>query len=432
MKKLIVAAMLVLGATSAFAGDSDALKAVMKAKTYAEAEALVKQNLGQFANDAEKAKAYNKLVDLGMKVFNEQQTIQQTNQLMKKNDPVDENVMNEGAYNALMNAIECYKYDQLPNAKGKVAPKFNGNATRVWGARQQLVNAGQTAAQNNKEADVLKYWGTFLDTDNEPLFASVDQKQKDSEKDYIGQVALFAARYAYQAKDAARCEKYCDIAMKSEKEAKDALNLKLYVMKDGLKTHEDSLAYVNKLKDIFAKDETNEVVLDGLKTREDSLNYVNKLKGIFAQDETNEVVLDGLNSMYSSLKMEKEQAELLDNAIAKNPNNFVALANKGMMYIQKNDADNAIKCLKQALAAKEDNVVVLTYLGACYNSKAGNLQDPNGRKVVYQEAIKVLDKAKQLDPEKAQANWGYTRYQAYYGYYGPNAAETKQAEAESK
>ena len=55
-----------------------------------------------------------------------------------------------------------------------------------------------------------------------------------------------------------------------------------------------------------------------------------------------------------------------------------------------------------------------------------------GRKVVYQEAIKVLDKAKQLDPEKAQANWGYTRYQAYYGYYGPNAAETKQAEAESK
>lgn len=402
MKKLIVAAMLVLGATSAFAGDSDALKAVMKAKTYAEAEALVKQNLGQFANDAEKAKAYNKLVDLGMKVFNEQQTIQQTNQLMKKNDPVDENVMNEGAYNALMNAIECYKYDQLPNAKGKVAPKFNGNATRVWGARQQLVNAGQTAAQNNKADEVLKYWGAFLDTDSEPLFASVDAKQKEAEKEYIGQVALFAARYAYQAKDAARCEKYCDIAMTSEKEAKDALNLKLYVMKDGLKTKEDSLNYVNKLKDLYAK------------------------------DSSNDVMLDGLNSMYSALKMEKEQTELLDAAIAKDPKNFVALANKGMMYIQKNDANNAIKCLKQALEAKPDNVVVMTYLGACYNSKAGEIQAVQGRKVVYQEAIKILDKAKELDPEKAQANWGYTRYQAYYGYYGPNAPETKKAEEESK
>ena len=402
MKKLIVAAMMVLGATSAFAGDSDALKAVMKAKTYAEAEALLKQNLGQLANDAEKAKAYNKLVDLGMKAYNDQQSIMQTNQIMKKNDPIDENAMNEGAYNALMNAIECYKYDQLPNAKGKVAPKFCSNASRVWAARVQLVNAGQTAAQNNKADEVLKYWGAFLDTDSEPLFASIDAKQKDGEKEYIGQVALFAARYAYQAKDAARCEKYCDIAMKSEKEAKDALNLKLYVMKDGLKTHADSLAYVDKLK------------------------------GLYAQDENNEVILDGLNSMYSSMKMEKEQEALLNAAIAKNPSNFVALANLGMMYIQKNDADNAIKNLKLALAAKPDNVTVLTYLGACYNSKAGALQDPNGRKVVYKEAVKVLDKAKELDPEKAQANWGYTRYQAYYGYYGPTAAETKKAEEESK
>ena len=402
MKKLIVAAMMVLGATSAFAGDSDALKAIMKAKTYAEAEALVKQNLGQLANDAEKAKAYNKLVDLGMKDYNDQQSIMQTNQIMKKNDPVDEKVMNEGAYNALINALECDKYDQLPNAKGKVAPKFaDANATRVWGARVQLVNAGQTAVQNNESDNVLKYWGTFLDTEDAPLFAN-KTKEKEGEKEYLGQVALFAARYAYQAKDPARCEKYCDIAMKDEKQAKDALNLKLYVMKDGLKTHADSLAYVDKLK------------------------------AIYAQDETNEVVLDGLNSMFSSLKMEKEQMELLDAAIAKNPNNFVALANKGMVYIQKNDADNAIKCLKQALDAKPDNVVVLTYLGACYNSKAGNLQDPNGRKVVYQEAIKVLDKAKELDPEKAQANWGYTRYQAYYGFYGPTAAETKQAEEESK
>lgn len=402
MKKLIVAAMMVLGTTSAFAGDSDALKAVLKAKTYAEAEALVKQNLGQLANDAEKAKAYNKLVDLSMKAFNDQQSIQQTNQIMKKNDPVDENAMNEGAYNALMNAIECYKYDQLPNAKGKVAPKFNGNASRVWGARQQLVNAGQSAIQNKKADEVLKYWGAFLDTDSNPLFAGIDAKQKDSEKEYIGQVALYAAYYAYQAKDAARCEKYCDIAMTSEKEAKDALNLKLNVMKDGLKTKDDSLTYVNKLKNLYAK------------------------------DETNEAILDGLNSMYSALKMEKEQTELLDAAIAKDPKNFVALANKGMMYYQKNDFGNAISCLKQAHESKPDNVVVLLYLGGCYNAKAGGLQDPNGRKVVYQEAIKVLDKVKELDPEKAQVNWGYTRYQAYYGYYGPTAAETKKAEEESK
>ena len=401
MKKLMIAAMMVLGATTAFAGDSDALKAVLKVKTFNEAKALVDQNIGSMANDAEKAKAYNYLVDLAMKQFNDQQSIQQTNQIMKKNDPVDVAAMNEGAYNALVAAQECYKYDQLPNAKGKVAPKYNGNKDRVWGARLQLVNAGQEAAQKNQSDNVLKYWGTFLDTENSPLFAE-KTKEKEGEKEYLGQVALFAARYAYQAKDKERCEKYCDIALKDSAQAKDALNLKLYAMKDGLKNHEDSLAYVNKLKDLYAK------------------------------DASNEVILDNLNGMYSSLKMEKEQVELLDAAIAANPKNFVALADKGMYYIAKNDADKAIKSLQAALEVQPENVVVMTYLGACLNVKASNLQDPNGRKVVYQESIKHLDKAKELDPEKAQANWGYNRYQAYYGYYGPNAPETKKAEEESK
>jgi len=401
MKKLMIAAMMVLGATSAFAGDSDALKAVLKVKTFAEAKSLVEQNLGQMANDAEKAKAYNYLVDLAMKQFNDQQSIQQMNQITKKNDPVDVAAMNEGAYNALVAAQECYKYDQLPNAKGKVAPKYAGNKDRVWGARVQLVNAGQEAAQNNQPENVLKYWGTFLDTEDAPLFAD-KTKEKEGEKEYLGQVALFAARYAYQAKDLARCEKYCDIAMKDETQKKDALNLKLYTMKDGLKNHEDSLAYINKLKDLYA------------------------------QDMSNEVILDNLNGMYSAMKMDKEQLELLDGAIAANPKNFVALADKGMYYIAQNDADKAIKCLQEALAVQPENVVVMTYLGACLNVKASNLQDPNGRKVVYQESIKHLDKAKELDPNKAQANWGYNRYQAYYGYYGPNAPETKQAEEESK
>ena len=401
MKKFVIAAMMVLGATSAFAGDSDALKTVLKAKTYAEAEALIQQNLGSLASNAEKAKAYNKLYELAKKQFDDQQSVQQMNQITKKNDPVDMDAMYDGAYKALMAAQEVYKYDQLPNEKGQVKPKYGNIADQVWNPRVQLVNAGQEAAQKNQPENVLKYWGTFLDTEDAPMFAN-KAKEKEAEKEYIGQVALFAARYAYQAKDVARCEKYCDIAMKDEGQKKDALNLKLYVMKDGLKNHEDSL------------------------------NYVNKLKDIYAQDNSNEVILDNLNSMYASLKMEKEQVELLDAAIAANPNNFVALADKGMYFIQQNDADNAIKSLKAALEIQPESVVVMTYLGACLNVKASNLQDPNGRKVVYGEAIKYLDKAKELDPEKAQANWGYNRYQAYYGLYGPNDAKTKQAEEESK
>ena len=400
MKKLMIAAMMVLCATSAFAGDSDALKAVLKAKTYADAKALVEQNLGSMANDAEKAKAYNHLVELSMKQFNDQQSIIQMNQITKKNDPVDMEAMNEGAYNALVAAQECYKYDQLPNAKGKIAPKYDNNAERVWNARIQLVSAGDDARTKNNTTLALKYWNAWFNSESSPLFNKIPAEKKA--EPYKEQVAFLGAWLSKENKDMAQALKYCDVAMNSDEYKKQALNIKLEVLKGDLKTHEDSLKYINNLKDLYAN------------------------------DAKNEILLDNLNSMFASMRMDKEQLELLDNALAADPNNFVALADKGMYYIAKNDADNAIKNLKKALEIKPENGAVMVYLGACLNVKASNLQDPNGRKVVYQEAIKYLDKAKELDPEKKQYNWGYNRYQAYYGLYGPNDPKTKQAEADSQ
>ena len=183
MKKFIVAAMLVLGATSAFAGDSDALKAVLSAKKYSEAKELVKQNLASMASDAERAKAYNYLVKLSMDAFNKESAKELEDQI-KKTTTANKESMYKNAYNALTSAIECYKYDQLPDAKGKVKPKYDGNKDLVWPARIQLVNAGQDAAQKNQPENVLKYWGKFLDTENAPLFDS-KVKEKEAEKDYL-------------------------------------------------------------------------------------------------------------------------------------------------------------------------------------------------------------------------------------------------------
>ena len=85
-----------VASATAFAGDSDALKAILKAKSYAEANDLLTKSLDQLASPAEKAKAYNKLVDLAMEDFDAQNAIvtenQVNKQMGKEEKPVDLNV----------------------------------------------------------------------------------------------------------------------------------------------------------------------------------------------------------------------------------------------------------------------------------------------------------------------------------------------------
>ena len=94
MKKMMIAALMLLGTSSAFAGDSNALKAIMKAKTYDEAAQLLNSSLTQLTDNAEKAKAYNHLVELALGIVDKEQAVQieneTANQMGKEsNKPVD-------------------------------------------------------------------------------------------------------------------------------------------------------------------------------------------------------------------------------------------------------------------------------------------------------------------------------------------------------
>ena len=397
-------AMMFVASATAFAGDSDALKAILKAKTYAEADQLLKSSLEQLANDAEKAKAYNKLVDLAMDQFNAQSTIQTENQVAKQmgkeEKPVDEKLMAEMAYNAIIAAQECDIYDQKPNEKGKVAPKFGmKNAQRLWnGPRNALVNAGQEALSAQDNATARKYWQLFAESNEFPFFKACD---REAQKPYFGQVARFAAIFAYQDKDMDKALQLADIALKDPQEYENALNLKLEILGNELKSKEDSLNYFNKLKDIYAEHKTDGVM--------------EKLYNVML----------GLGEADAAMK-------ILDDALVANPNNFVALADKGLALLQAQKAAEAVNYLKKAYEVKSDNAVIATYAGTAYSVQAQETEDPAQKKALYKQAIELFDKAKELDPDRLQSNWGYNRYNAYYNYYGPDAAETQQAEADSK
>ena len=403
MKKLFVMAVMMVASATAFAGDSDALKAILKAKTYAEAEALVNSSLGSLANDAEKAKAYNKLVDLALAQFDAQSTIQTENQVAKQmgkeEKPVDEKLMSDMAYKAIVAGLECDKYDQKPNEKGKVAPKFaSKNAQRLWFApRNQMVNAGQDALTAKDNATARKYWTLFVESDAAPMFKDQNREQQ---KPFFGQVARFAAIFAYQDKDMAKALQLADVALKDPQEYENALNLKLEILGDGLKTKDDSLKYVENLKSLYAEHKTNGVME----------KLYNTLIGVGQAAEADKII---------------------DDALAADPNNFVALADKGLSLLQAQKAEEAVKYLKKAYDVKNDNAIIATYAGTAYVVQAQNVEDPAKKKELYKQAIEMFDKAKELDPDMLQAKWGYNRYNAYYNYYGEHAPETKQAEQDS-
>jgi hypothetical protein len=403
MKKMMMMAMMFVASTTTFAGDSDALKAVMKSKNYAEAAQLLKQNIGQMADAAEKAKAYNHLVDLAMnKVSKETGTITEnqvaTQMGQGKVQPYDTLGLADAICDAIYDAIECDKYDQQPDAKGRVKPKFNEkNAQRIWAVRTHLVNVGQEEARKENKANALKYWGGFTDSGNDPFFAA---QNHEPEKEYAGQVALFSGRYAWELKDMDRANRYFEIAKKDPTQKNDALNFQLYALRTNLANRTDSLAAVEKIKQLYA-----------------------------AEPE-NDAILDALNQMYDGMKDKAAQTALLDGHLAKFPNSFAALADKGLMAMADNDALKGAEWLRKAAAAKPDNAVIFTYLGICLSSLAANSEDGAKGKDYYKQAIEAFDKAKELDPDKQMANWGYNRYQAYYGLYGEDDPRTKAAEAD--
>ncbi len=415
MKKTILAALMVLSTSAAFAGDSEPLKAILKAKTYDAAKALVEQNLSSLASDEERAKAYNKLVDLALEKVNKEQTIQLENQAAQQmgqagDKPVDEEGLYQATANAMAAAMECNKYDQMPNAKGKVAPKFaSKNADRLYNIRNQFINGGIFYQNKNDNDNAYKFLASYVDTADLPIFAKFN-KAEDAN---LTNIAYYATIYAYQAKDWKNAERYVEYALKDPEKAKEALGLKFGILGAQLETHADSVAYAKKLEDMYA------------------------------QDSNNDDILSFLTIIYSQLGQEEKAIAMLDSKLAGDPANHSANSIKGQLLKQKEDYDNAIVCLEKALPSAPNDQVKCTLnaaLGECYFFKAQErvnnykgVLSPAAREqfnVVYNKAIEYLEEARNLDlTGENKRLYAYPLYGAYYFVKGAEASETKAAAA---
>lgn len=401
MKKIMIMALTLVASSAVFAGDSDALKAILKAKTYDEAATLVQSGVAQLPTAAEKAKAYNKLVDLAMDKVSNEQAIMTSNQMATqfkqgKVEPFDTLGLYKASYDAILNGIECEKYDQMPNEKGKVKPDFHSeNQVRLYPLRLNLINAGQDAAAKNDKDAALRDYGLYVESATTPLFKDVDKSKNPDQ--YLGEVARVAAVYAYQNNDLGKANQYVDVAMQDSASYKDALDLKLYMGSQGLKT------------------------------KEDSVKYAGTLKGYYEKDKANDQIFSQLAGFYTSLKMQDAFNGLITDRLTSVPNNYTTLALKGQDEMNNGKYEDAVASYKKAIEIKDDEPLIYTYLGFCLNSEATAINGNEvAAKALYQQSLPYLEKAKQLDPNRDRANWTYPLYQCYYALYGDADPRTKE------
>ena len=399
MKKFFIMAMLAVAATSTYAQD---IKSVLKAKDYAEAQSQLNSCLSSLSNE-DKAKAYNKLVELSMQKVNKENSTIVENQALQQMGQQAKPVDMQGFYTSLTNALnaaqECDKYDQMPNAKGKVAPKFHKkNQAALWPLRLHLINAGQDCLQKEDNKGALNFYGTYVESGTAQLFADFDKTK--SPDTYLGEVARVAGVLAYQDKNLDLANKYCDVALKDTASYKDALSLKMLMMQQQMKTKEDSIKCLKDFENLYANDKS-------------------------------ETIFTNLATLYGNLGMKEKQAQFISERLAQDPNCFTAWAVKGQAEMNDSKWDEAIADLKKANEIKP-NALVLTWLGYCNNNKAANTQDANQQKALLTETQAYLEKAKELDPDQKEANWRYLLYNTYYNLYGADDSRTKAMDPNNK
>lgn len=407
MKKLMIMALMASAATTAFAQDAlvkEAKKLATKGE-YAEAIKMITPALTS-AETLNKAAAWHQLSDI---YFTQYTKInEEAVKSAVTHETYDTIGMHRAAVNAWENALKCDEFDMQPNEKGQVKPRFRTESqTRYKNFGVALVQAGQAEYQAKNNEAALKAWKLYCGMKETPIFAEVQDFPKDA---FYYDITYYVAFLAYQTQDYALAEKYANITAESPEKAGDANEILLFSKKDNMKTKEDSLAYVNTVKEMH-------------KANPEQERYFNLLMEYYMR----------ANDPESMKQWLAEEIEL-------NPQNSLVWALRGEIDMNDEKWDEAIASYDKAIEIKPDFVQCIFNAGRCYYSSAmelqGKLADANGMitNANYEKVAEVVKKAegyylraKELDPDRETCNWAYPLYQIYY--FLKDEAKQKEIEA---
>ncbi len=396
MRKLMIAAAMVSMAIAANAQD-DLVKQAKKLCDKGELEQALQTIEPALTSDetTDKANAWNVMSNIQYGIFMREMKVPEENAAKGTDNVQDTAKMHGAMVAALEAAMQCDKYDCQPNEKGKVKLRFRQtNGPKFQLSRPYVISAGQYEYGKGNVEQAVKAWKLYIDCANDSLFAGLDM----SNDPYRPDVCYFIGLASYNLKDYPTAIKYANMAAEDSSRVKDAKEIVLFAQRDGAKTKEDSLAYLETVKQFHAM-------------MPDEPRYFNMLM-----------------DYYSKPGRQEEMKAWVEAEIARDPNNKMAWALKGEAEMNASQWDDAVASYAKAAELDPSFVQVIFNAGVCLNQKAiemkdkladkntGGLTAENADKVkeVLAEAQVYLERAREIDPDRKSVNWAYPLYQIYY------------------
>lgn len=397
MKKLMMMAAMAAATMTAFAQENVVKEAK---KLYGKGEvkaALDMLNAGKDAGDAaSKAAVYDLMSTIQYETYSKLYDAAVKSAIT--HEKVDSLTMFQNAVESWENALKCDEFDQQPDAKGKVKPKYHSNAQNKFKTiGVALVQGGQYfyGAKNNDMA--IRMWKAYTGMRQSSLFKDVPAKDFPKEPFY-NDIVYYTAFLSYQMKNYDDAIKYANmlIAEAPDKKA-DADEIILFSMRDNCSTPQDSAKFKAYIMEQHKNDVSNE-------------RFFN-------------ILIDFHNNDAPAAK-----ESWLNEEIAINPQNKMVWAMKGEMKMNAEQWDEAIEAFKKAIEIDPTWAPCQFNTGVCYNSKAIALNDQlmdkktmgvtkeNAEKVkaVLREGLTYLEKTRELDPDQQICHWAYPLYRIYY------------------
>ena len=279
--------------------------------------------------------------------------------------------------------IKAAELDQLPDAKGKVKPRFLKDIRAIIRANRPFyVNAGIVAYENKDYKKAYENFKLFGDIPNMSLYK--DEKWTIEE----GDTTELQIRY------------YAGLAASS------------------IPDHKAAVAIYEEIKDKgYIENDIYQHLASIYNELQDSVNFERIIKGGFLKFPEDEYFM--LNTINLSITSGKtgEAVSYLEKAIAQQPGSAQLYDVLGQVYEADKKNDAAILNMKKALEIEPNNIEFLSHLGRVYfnlgvekRGEADDTADLNKSNEIlkqsqgyFRESMPFFEKVFELDPKNSGA-----------------------------